>query len=160
MICVAALIVFSILSIFSAKYRPLAKEALLCTFNLIRSKPCETDLKTRVRAKVSSKILKRNKKLGKFVYKYFSLLSLIFVILFLLSTIYTGIAVYNLIKYGTCNPSNPASCIFTGHVGKINVTKCSEECGCEQDINCFQDNCSGLNECISQPCIEKANITK
>lgn len=53
MLCLVALIVFSILGIFSLSYRQLAKEALDCVFRRMTFRSCNTGFQEKVRAKVS-----------------------------------------------------------------------------------------------------------
>ena len=81
-VCIAALIVFGFLSIFSVKYRPLAKEAFECVFKLIRLKPCDSEFDQKVKSKVTAKLLRKNTTIAKFTYKNFKLISLFFVVLF------------------------------------------------------------------------------
>jgi len=48
--------------------------------------------------------MKKTPALARFTHKYFELISWVFIILFLASTIYSGFAVYNLVRYQTCDP--------------------------------------------------------
>ena len=104
-ICIIALAVFSILGIWSAKYRRLAKEAFDCTFRMITLRPCVTKLDERIKSKVTSKLM-RFPKLAKAFYKNFKIFSWIFVVAFFASMAYTAYSIYNLIVYGTCDPSS------------------------------------------------------
>lgn len=120
MICVLALIVFSILAVFSAKYRPLAKEAFDCVFRRITLRKCQSGLDKRIKNQLTGKILKKNKKIGLFIYKYFEVFSWLFLILLILSATQAGISTYNYVKYGNCNgPSGEGFCIFDPTAGSI-----------------------------------------
>lgn len=145
MICILSLFVFSVLGIFSAKYRSLAKEAFRCVFLRVQFKPCDTSLDQRLKGQIVSKLLKRNQKMARVVYKHFEAISWAFTILFFASMIYTAYAFYNLFVYGSCDPGSE-TCIFDmgepvcGCVGKC---QCSEEVcsspeyeACEGDCNC------------------------
>jgi hypothetical protein len=71
MICLLALIVFSVLGIFSLSYRRLAKEAFDCVFRRLTFRPCRTNLKQRLKSKLTAKFLKTNPALGRFTFRYF-----------------------------------------------------------------------------------------
>jgi len=113
MICIIALIVFAILALFSARFRPLAAEAFDCVFRRVTFRKCRSGLDKRLKADISGKLLKKNKSLGRFVYKYFEVISWIFLILLLLSLVQVGISTYNYAVYGNCNgPDEDGFCIF------------------------------------------------
>src|SRR4030043_1357892 len=131
-ICIVALVVFSILGIGSLRYRRLAKEAFDCTFRMITFRPCKTKLDERIRARLTAKLMK-TPKVAKFLYKNFNILSWIFVIMFFASLGYSAYGVYNLAAHGTCDP-NSDNCPF--------ATK-APVCGCEGLCKC------GLATCIS-----------
>ncbi len=117
-ICIIALVVCGILGIFSVKYRAIAKESFKCTFRLITFRPCNTNLDQRIKANITSKLLKRTPKLAKLVYRYFTLLSVVFVVIFFASMGYGAYALYNLGVHGTCNLKNPNECIFDPNAGE------------------------------------------
>jgi len=113
MICLLALIVFAILGIFSVKYRALTKEAFDCTFRKITLRPCKTDLNTRIKTTIVGSLLPKAPRTAKIIYRYFTLLSILFTILLLISTFYTGKGLYNYAVYGNCNgPQSTEFCIF------------------------------------------------
>lgn len=113
MLCLAALIVFALLGIFSVAYRRLAKEALDCVLRRVSFRPCESRFDLKVKSQITASLMKRSEKAGQFFWKYFEVFSWIFVILFIVSTFYTGRAVYNLIRYKTCDPQHPQNCFIT-----------------------------------------------
>lgn len=110
MICIAALIVFAILGIFSLNYRRLAKEAWLCVLRRVRFQPCETQLSEKVRMEIVARILKKSHKGATFINRSFEVLAFIFVILFIGSTILAGRGLYNLVRFKTCDLKNPEEC--------------------------------------------------
>lgn len=110
-ICIVALVVFSILSIFSAKYRPLAKDAFECVFRMITLRPCNVKLEERIKTKMTTKLMKFPN-IARVFYKHFKLFSWMFTILFFASLIYSGYSLYNLFVYGTCDP-NSDTCVLT-----------------------------------------------
>lgn len=110
-ICIIALVVFSILGIFSARYRGLAKDAFKCVFLMIQLKPCQVGLEEKIKSKVTSKLM-RIPFLASFFYKNFKVISWIFTIAFFASLIYSAYGIFNLIVFGTCDPSSPGSCVI------------------------------------------------
>ena len=60
MFCLIALIIFSILGIFSATHRQLAKEALDCVFRRVTLRPCNTGFDKKVKGKVIGKLLNKS----------------------------------------------------------------------------------------------------
>jgi len=109
-ICIVALVVLSILSIFSARYRTPAKEAFRCVFRMIQFKPCDVYLETKIKNKVTSKLMFAPS-LARFFYKYFKPLSWLFTAAFFVSLGYSAYGIYNLIVYGSCMPGS--ACILT-----------------------------------------------
>ncbi|MBT5021311.1 DsbA family protein [Candidatus Woesearchaeota archaeon] len=113
MICIAALVVFAIMAIFSVRYRPLAKEALDCVIRKTTFRKCKTDLDKRIKYKLTGRLLLKNKFLAKFIYHNFVILSYVFIILTIVSMVYVGIGGYNYYLYGNCNgPQDDGFCIF------------------------------------------------
>jgi len=110
-ICIVALVVLSFLSIVSARYRPLAKDAFKCVFLMIQLKPCQVGLEEKIKAKVTSKLMVVPS-LARFFYKNFKIISWLFTISFFASLIYSAYGIYNLIAIGRCDP-NSASCEIT-----------------------------------------------
>ena len=102
MICIIALIIFSILAIFSVSYRPLAKEAFDCVFRKVTFRKCRTNLDQRLKSQITGKLINKSPFLARFVYKRFEILSWIFVILMISSLAYTVYGGYNYALYGNC----------------------------------------------------------
>jgi hypothetical protein len=110
-ICIVALVVFSILGIFSARYRGLAKDAFKCVFLMVQFKPCNVQLEQKIKTKVTAKLM-IIPSLARFFYKNFKIISWIFTISFFASLIYSAYGIYNLLAIGRCDP-NSTSCEIT-----------------------------------------------
>ena len=90
----------------------LAAEAFRCLFRTIAFKPCDTGLDQRIKSKFTAKLMWWPA-LARGFYRYFTILSWIFVILTLVSAGFTGYGLYNYYVYGNCNgPDTSAFCIF------------------------------------------------
>ncbi len=111
-VCIVALVVLGVLSIFSAKYRPMAKEAALCVGRMVTLRPCQQQFDEKIRAKVTTKVATKSTRAAGFVYRNFKVISWIFVIAFVLSTAYTVYGLYNYATYGSCDPSTPNGCVY------------------------------------------------
>ncbi|MFH1916239.1 MAG: thioredoxin domain-containing protein [Nanoarchaeota archaeon] len=115
MLCIIALIIFGILGIFSASYRKIAIEAFDCVFRRITFRKCRTNLDARLKSQLIGKVMRKSKKSGRFLYKYFEVFSWIFLILLVASMVAIGYGLYNYAKYGNCNgPESDQFCIFNG----------------------------------------------
>lgn len=114
MICIIALIVFGVMAIFSAKYRPVAKEALDCVLRRVTFRKCESRLDVRLKGQITGKLMKSHPKVAKFIYKRFEIISWIMLAIMIWSIISSGIAVYNYAMYGNCNgkQNGEAFCVF------------------------------------------------
>lgn len=113
MFCVLSLIVFSIMGLFSATHRQLAKEALACVFRRITIRPCNTVFDKKIKAKILGKLLNKHPKLAKNINRFWEVISWFLVIIFFLSLFFSTQTLYNLARYNTCNPQNPSSCVLT-----------------------------------------------
>jgi hypothetical protein len=111
------------MSIFSAKYRPLAKEGLKCVFRTLTMRPCETGLDERLKAELVSSTLRFSPGAARAVNKHFTALSWIFVILTFASLAYVILGIYNFYYYGNCDgPGSTGGCIIndiTGDYGRF-----------------------------------------
>jgi hypothetical protein len=162
-----ALAVFAVLGIFSAKYRRWAKEAFNCVARRMILRPCNTGFNEKVKAKVTSKLLTKSPKLAKFTHRYFEAISWVFTISMFVSMFYSAYSLYNLAYYGTCDPSNPGSCVFTvSHdqgpcVNNTNTTLSAAghdciPCVCrDREIRCDAPEwqaCEGNCDCVEEMC--------
>jgi len=155
MICLIALLVFGVLGIFSAAHRKIALEAFECVFKRVTLRPCDSGLDKRLKSQITGKLVKRNLRLAKFIFRHFEAISWVFTILLIGSIIYSGISIYNLAVHGNCNGKNSQeACVYNeiGSALKINVgcegPLCqNKECKCENDTNCpakESKSCKGI----------------
>ena len=151
MICLLSLIVFGILGIFSAKYRKLSKEAFSCVFLRIQLKPCDTGMDTRVKSKITSKLM-RFPRLAKLWYRHFEIISWMFVLLMFGSFFFAVSGLYNLYAHGSCDPHS-TSCIFNPGGTACGSDHCAEfGCDCETgeceapDFKACDGNCTCLED--------------
>jgi protein-disulfide isomerase len=114
MLCFVALAVFLFLSIFSAKYRPLASRAVDCVAKKATLRPCDTGLDEEIKAASLAGIMKVSPTGAVFVNKHFELLSLMFTLLFFLSLFFMLQGFYNFLIYGNCNGPEGGFCIYNG----------------------------------------------
>ena len=131
MACLIALIIFGIMGIFSASHRALAKEAFICVFKRVTFRPCDTGFKEKIKGKILSKLINRSVFLTKVVNKYYELLSWIFFILMVGSTVWVLVGAYNFYVYGSCNGLNQSGfCAFdpSGNNNKISTIGNEEVC--------------------------------
>ncbi len=122
-LCIIAFVVFAILSIFSAKYRPLARKGFECVFRTITLRPCDTGLDDQIKAELVSGLLKFSPPAAKALNKHFTLFSWIFVLLTVGSLAWAVLGVYNFYVYGNCDgPTATGACILndiTGDYGRF-----------------------------------------
>jgi len=130
MFCLISLLVFSFLGIFSATHRKFAREAFDCVFRRVTFRPCNTGFREKVRGIILVKLMKRSSFFAKIFNKYFELISWIFFILMLVSTIYVARGGYNFYLYGNCNGINEDGfCLFDPSGENSSVTSVGETCG-------------------------------
>lgn len=151
MICLIALFVFGVLSIFSVSRRTIAKEAFDCVFRRITLRPCTTGLDKRLKSQITGRLMRRSPRVAGRVYKHFELISWFFTILLITSLLFSGRGIYYLVRYGNCNGPQGGICIFgEPHVPGCEI--CPEDCACEvcdSNITCVcedehQQDTSGL----------------
>lgn len=152
-ICLLALVTFSVLGIFSAKYRTLAKDAFDCVLRRIRLQPCTSGLDRKLKMRVFNK-LDRFPKLARIWYRHFEAISWTFVILLLVSLFFTTRGIYSLVKYGTCDPHSN-ECVFSKGITGCASEHCLEGgCQCEA-VGCETpeyEACEGNCTCIEEVC--------
>jgi hypothetical protein len=110
--CLLAFFVFLLLSIFSAKYRPLARRALRCVAKKAMLRRCDTGLDEEIKAGTIAGILKVSPRAAALVFRHFELFSVTFTAVFLVSTVWALRALYYFILYGNCNGPQGGPCLF------------------------------------------------
>ena len=113
-LCFVALAVLAVLSIFSAKYRPLAARAFSCVVKKATLRPCDTGLDEEIKAASIAGIMRISPPAAGFVNRHFEGFSLIFTVLFFLSIIFTVQGAYLFVVYGNCNGPQGGFCIYNG----------------------------------------------
>lgn len=132
MFCIISAIVLSILGIFSASNRILAKEALDCVFRRVTLRPCNTGFDEKMKARILGSLINRSEKLAGFVNRYFEILAWTFFVALLASSILFVRGLYLFYVTGSCNGLNStALCVFDP-TGKNNETSVIDE-GCRVD---------------------------
>jgi hypothetical protein len=111
-LCLVGLVVFSIMGLGSARYRPLAKEAFKCVTKTLMLSPCDMAFEQHVKAKVTAKLLNVYPPLARPFYWNFRAFAWAFTGVFFASLIYTLYTFYNFAVYGSCEPGEP--CYLTG----------------------------------------------
>lgn len=147
MFCIAAFIVLSIVGIFSASHRALAKEAFDCVFRRVTFRPCNTGFQDKMKAQLIGKLMHRSIPLARLINKNFEILSWILVILTVGSLFWTGKGLFNFYMYGSCNGLNKSGfCALdpTGDNNKISQAggSCSIGSGDESKVTLKDVNLS------------------
>lgn len=114
MLCFVALFVLAALSLFSAKYRPLAARAFQCVVKKATLRPCDTGLDEEIKAASIAGIMKISPPAAAFTNRHFEALSVIFTLLFFASIIFTLQGFANFVIYGNCNGPEGGFCIYNG----------------------------------------------
>lgn len=125
-ICIIALAVFSVMGIFSAKYRAYAKEAFHCFINTVRLRKCDSGLDQRIKSEIVSRLMGVSVPVAKLVNAQFELLSTIFMILMLASTVYSAIGIYNFFVFGNCNGPAGGFCVLKDLAGGTTFGKLAD----------------------------------
>jgi hypothetical protein len=127
--CIVALVVLSIMGIFSATNRALAKEALDCVLRRVTLRPCTTGFDEKIKAKVLGSVITRSEVAARVINKNFELISWIFFLVFLASGIFSLRGVYLFYTTGSCNGLNAtAFCVFDPTGQNNQVSSVSSSC--------------------------------
>jgi protein-disulfide isomerase len=125
MFCIVAFVVLAILGIFSASNRQLAKEAFDCVGRRVTLRPCNTGFDEKMKAKLLGVVITRSEGGAMFLNKHFELLSWIFFVAMMASTVWAVRGVYLFYVTGSCNGANSAAfCVFdpTGSNNQVSAT--------------------------------------
>jgi hypothetical protein len=112
-LCIVALVVFSVMSVTSTKYKKLARDAFRCVVKTLTLSPCDVGLEQRIKGKVTAKLLWAPR-LARFFYRHFTWISWAFTATFFASLIYTAYSIYNFFVYGSCEPGGACYLTFIG----------------------------------------------
>ena len=135
MFCIIAAVILSILGIFSAANRRLAKEALDCVFHRITFRPCTTGFDEKMKAKILGKVINRSERTARFLSKNFEILSWIFFFILLAASAFMIRGLYLFYTTGSCNGLNSTEfCVFDP-TGENNLTSSADEGACPVPTN-------------------------
>ena len=113
MLCFLGLLVLATLALFSARYRPLAREAFDCVFRRVTLRKCTTGLDKRLKAMVTGRLVASHPGAARFLHRHLEALAWLFVVLVVGSTANLGYGFYNYYRYGNCNgPTGTGFCVF------------------------------------------------
>ncbi|HEX7555954.1 MAG TPA: hypothetical protein VF338_04970, partial [Leptolinea sp.] len=125
MFCIISFVILSILGIFSASNRELAREALDCVLRRVTLRPCNTGFDEKMKAKILGLVITRTEKGARFLNKNFEILAWVFFILFLGSGIWTVRGFFLFYTTGSCSGANSSEfCVFdpTGANNQVSTT--------------------------------------
>ena len=152
--CLVALVVLGIMSIFSAKYRSWAREALDCVLRRLVLRPCRTGFNEKVKAKVTSKLMGKSPRAARFAHRHFEAVSWVFTIMLFVSIGYSAYGAYNLLTVGTCDPAHPDQCVFNPELPHCANPECTgaDHCFCDGvEVGCTEQiyiDCEGDCACV------------
>lgn len=136
MFCIVAAVVLSILGIFSASNRQLAKEALDCVFHRITFRPCTTGFDEKMKAKILGKVINRSERSAHFLSKNFELLAWIFFVVMVAASVMFIRGFYLFYTTGNCNGANNTGfCVFDPTGENIKTSSASGEGACPIPTN-------------------------
>ena len=129
MFCILAFIVLGVLGIFSATSRALAKEALDCVLRRVTFRPCTTGFDEKMKARILGSVITRSETTARVLNKNFELLSWVFFLLMLASSVLAVRGVYLFYVTGSCNGLNQSAfCVFDPKSRNNEVSAISTMC--------------------------------
>lgn len=113
MFCITSFLVLSILGIFSASNRQLAKEALDCVLRRVTFRPCTTGFDEKMKAKILGFVITRSEGSARFLNRFFEPLAWGFFILTIAAMVFFARGIYLFYVTGSCNGLNSSAfCVF------------------------------------------------
>jgi len=129
MFCIIAFVVLAILGIFSASNRQLAREALDCVLRRVTLRPCNTGFDEKMKAKILGVVIIRSESAARVLNTNFELLSWIFFVMMLASSIWSVRGLYLFYTTGSCNGLNAdAFCVFDPQGANNQVSGVNKPC--------------------------------
>ena len=125
MFCIISFVILSILGIFSASNRELARESLDCVLRRVTLRPCNTGFDEKMKAKILGVVITRSERAAKFLNKHFEILSWAFFFLLMASSIYSVRGLFLYYTTGSCSGANSSEfCVFdpTGANNQVSTT--------------------------------------
>ncbi len=128
MFCIISFIVLSILGIFSASNRALAKEALSCVGRRVTFRPCDTGFDEKIKAKILGKTINYSEKLTRFFNKYFEALAWVFFAVMMAASVFFFRGLFLYYTTGSCNGLNATAFCAFDPTGKNNTVSAPGVC--------------------------------
>jgi hypothetical protein len=129
MFCIISFIVLSILGIFSASNRELAREALDCVLRRVTLRPCTTGFDEKMKAKILGVVITRSEGAASFLNRNFERLAWVFFIIFLASLTMFIRGLFLFYTTGSCNGANSTEfCVFDPSGKNNQVSTASNVC--------------------------------
>ena len=128
MFCILSFVILSILGIFSASNRVLAREALSCVGRRVTFRPCDTGFDEKIKAKILGKTINYSEKLTRFLNKYFEALAWIFFAIMMAASIFFFRGLYLFYTTGSCNGLNQTAFCAFDPSGKNNTVSAPGVC--------------------------------
>lgn len=110
MFCIAAFIILAVISIFSARYRRMAKQAWGCVARRVTFRPCDTKFKDELKSRLLARVALKSPRWVKTADIALEVAAFLIILLTLWSVFVVVKSGLNLYVYGTCSPANAASC--------------------------------------------------
>jgi len=123
MFCIAAFIVLLFMAAVSAKYRRYLSKAWHCTFRRVTFRPCDISFKDEVKGRLLARVAVRKPKMVKAASIGLEIAAFLVIVLTVWSLYVVVKSGLNLYVYGTCNPSNAASCSLGAEACSIEEVK-------------------------------------
>lgn len=140
MFCIVSFVVLSILGIFSASNRQLAREALDCVFRRVTLRPCNTGFDEKIKARILGVVITRSEGAARFLNHYFEVISWVFFVLLLASSIMSVRGLYLYYTTGSCNGLNSSAfCVFDPNNRNNEVSAASQACTPDQPKPSMKD---------------------
>lgn len=113
MFCIISAIVLSILGIFSASNRQLAREAFDCVLRRVTLRPCNTGFDEKMKAKILGVVITRSEGAAAFLNKRFEIIAWVFFITMLAAGVFFVRGLYLFYTVGSCEGLNSSNfCVF------------------------------------------------
>jgi protein-disulfide isomerase len=139
MFCIISFVVLSILGIFSASNRELARESLDCVLRRVTLRPCNTGFDEKMKARILGVVITRSEGAAIFLNRNFELLSWTFFILLMASSIWSARGLVLFYTTGSCNGANSSAfCVFDPAGANNQVSTVTQGCSkpvTEHDLN-------------------------
>ncbi len=149
MFCIIAFLVLSILGIFSASNRALAREAMDCVFRRVTLRPCNTGFDVKMKAKILGVVITRSETAAMVLNKNFEIIAWTFFVLLMASSIWAVRGVYLFYTTGSCNGLNSSGfCVFDpgGTANQVSTGGCNVKPKNEADVSLKGISLAGLPE--------------